>query len=140
MVESYHVNVTQLHTFDEVGVVKKVDNLREKESEAPSTPSLFGLSMAYTVKKNATSFTITDLKPITMYELQVTAINRNGKSLPSSTVRVVTLSKADEQAELSTINPDTHLTPQLPDFKKCCMNVCIIIIAPRQFDIARKAS
>lgn len=117
--------MTQLHTFDEVGVLKKVDNLREKESSAPSEPPLFGLTMAYTVKKNATSFTVGDLKAITMYEIQVTAINKNGRSLPSNPLRVVTLSKADEQEELSTVKPDGHPEAKLPDFKSCCMQVSI---------------
>ncbi|CAG2057021.1 unnamed protein product, partial [Timema podura] len=59
---------------------------------------------------------VSNLKPFTMYEIFVTALNIHGSSLPSYSVRALTLTpgrlKSSQVAE----------APELPDIRSCCVN------------------
>lgn len=104
LIESIQVNVTQLHTFDGVGVRLAPEKAsgdgsgnsgKGSESDGGGSheepPSLYGLQMRYSVAGNESFFLIPDLKPYTMYEIQVKSINRAGSSLSSNPVRTLTL-------------------------------------------------
>lgn len=59
---------------------------------------------------------VNDLKPYTMYELSVTALNIHGSSLPSYSVRTLTLTSGKMKPTA------VAQAPGLPDIKTCCIN------------------
>lgn len=85
-VQSYSINVTTLHTFDQ-------DTLANISSEVQAT-----------VAATADSAVIGGLKPFTMYSVTVTANNANGSSLPSQRIRTLTLdSNAGTQSSVAVV-------------------------------------
>lgn len=72
-VNSYSINVTTLHSFDE-------DILANTTSE-----------ITVTVSGDLSSTVIHNLKPFTMYSVTMTANNNFGSSLPSDRIRAITL-------------------------------------------------
>lgn len=55
-----------------------------------------------------------------MYEITVTSLNTHGSSLPSYSVRSLTLSPGNMKST------KVSQTPQLPDIKSCCANKGIV--------------
>lgn len=94
-IDSYQINITQLHSFDAIGTAKIAPSASgtssSSSSSLPTEPSLYGLQMRYTVSSNDTSFIITDLKPYTMYEVTMRSVNKAGYSLPINSIRTLTL-------------------------------------------------
>ncbi|RWS04782.1 Ig-like and fibronectin type-III domain-containing protein C25G4.10-like protein, partial [Dinothrombium tinctorium] len=111
LIDGFEINVTQLHSFDQSGIV--MSNNAEN-----ATPSMFGLEMRFKVNANATEYRITSLKPYTMYEITMNAFNKMGTSLTTNAIRTLTLSDSDLR-EVTT-EPNGHPEPELPNIKKCC--------------------
>lgn len=76
-VQSYSINVSMLHSFDD-------DSTTNTTSETHAT-----------VNGSADSAVINGLKPFTMYSVTITANNDNGSSLPSNSIRTLTLDSGD---------------------------------------------
>ncbi|KAG5899209.1 hypothetical protein JTB14_034467 [Gonioctena quinquepunctata] len=111
-ITAYDVNVTSLRSFDE----------RIVGSEEDDTPRNSSISKGILVKVPADqNITILqNLIPFTMYEISVTAVNRHGTSLPSYTVRSLTLTTGNMKAT------KIGQAPNLPDIRSCCNNKGIV--------------
>lgn len=116
LIENFQINVTQLHSFDGFGV-RRLDG--SSSISADDDPPLYGLQMRFSLMGNETSHTIKDLKPYTMYEIQMLSTNKIGSSIPISPIRTLTLQPEEKSAE-PTKPPKTKDQPKLPDMKKCC--------------------
>lgn len=117
LIEAIQVNVTQLDSFDGVGIRLSPEKRDKDADESVSTPTvkevsdtsattypppdLYGLQVRYTVAGNESSFIIPDLKPYTMYEIQVRSINRAGSSLPLFPIRTLTLTSGQSDTKKS---------------------------------------
>ncbi|XP_049803084.1 Ig-like and fibronectin type-III domain-containing protein 1 isoform X1 [Schistocerca nitens] len=91
-----------------------------EEMTAPPSPhevSPVQATYSYNVSVPGTynSTIITGLTPFTMYEINVIARNIHGQSLPSYTIRTLTLTSG--KLKQTTVAE----SPQLPDIKSCCI-------------------
>lgn len=113
MVTEYMVNVTSLKTFDD----HLIDPSEGSPTQATPAPSH---TIHVNVPSSQNQTILSDLTPFTMYEVTVSAIGLHGASLPSYSVRSLTLTpgklKPTAVAE----------APQLPDVKACCANKGIV--------------
>lgn len=71
-------------------------------------------------KQNA-EFSIDNLKPYTVYQIQMFAYNSNGRSQLTDPIRALTLAPENELTSASN-EPDAYVEPQLPDTRKCCLD------------------
>ncbi|KDR18237.1 Ig-like and fibronectin type-III domain-containing protein 1 [Zootermopsis nevadensis] len=127
-VSKYVVNVTMLRSFDE-------DTELPDDSYAAATDSYVLAAGLYNATAKPTTSTLSPqedrstlikipgkynttivntLKPYTMYELSVTALNIHGSSLPSYSVRTLTLTPGQTKPN------SVAQVPELPDIKTCC--------------------
>lgn len=123
-ITSYQLNVTQLHTFDGIGMRdKKADNIKLIDSQ--STPSLYGLQMTFNINANMSEFTIKELKPFTMYEIVMKSMNKIGTSIQTNSIRSLTLLSNNQREPSGKVlnEPD----PVLPDIRKCCEDDGVIL-------------
>ncbi|XP_023310369.1 Ig-like and fibronectin type-III domain-containing protein 1 isoform X2 [Anoplophora glabripennis] len=108
-VSMYKVNVTSLRSFD--------DRLLETDEAIPKTNSSSTThTVTVTVPGNQRMTILQDLMPFTMYEITVTAFNNHGSSLPSYSVRSLTLTPGNMKPTI------VGEAPQLPDIRSCCAN------------------
>lgn len=130
-VSEYVVNVTMLRSFDEDTELPDDSYADAADSYAlaaaglsstsmrPPTITLSPLDIRTTqikVPGTYNSTIVNDLKPYTMYELSVTALNIHGSSLPSYSVRTLTLTSGKMKPTA------VAQAPGLPDIKTCCTN------------------
>ncbi|TRY80837.1 hypothetical protein TCAL_04329 [Tigriopus californicus] len=95
-------------TLETLGRMKK-DNLNRKASSFIATET-------FTVSGEVFEYPLTGLKPFTLYNATITAINKFGESLPSYDLLVVTHVKGDPMWTKS----KGQALPALPDFQSCC--------------------
>lgn len=112
-ITEYLINVTSLKTFD--------DHLIDpSEATSNKPPTSFSHTVHVSVPSSQNQTVLNDLTPFTMYEVTVAAKNVHGASLPSYSVRSLTLTpgklKPTAVAE----------APRLPDIKACCTNKGIV--------------
>ncbi|KAI1291848.1 Ig-like and fibronectin type-III domain-containing protein 2 [Halotydeus destructor] len=118
LIDMYQVNVTQLHSFDEAGLSLVA---RLERPDTSQEPSLYGLLLRFNILANRTELSVTDLKPYTMYQIDMIASNRMGASLPSDSIRTLTLEPVNDKAgNAAKKDSDGHPEPNLPDIKQCC--------------------
>jgi hypothetical protein len=72
--------------------------------------------ISYQIPATYNNTIVNDLQPYTMYELSVTALNIHGSSLPSYSVRTLTLTPGKMKPTA------VAQAPGLPDIKTCCIN------------------
>ena len=114
--DSYHINVTELHTFDDLQDNKKINNLSIKDNTR-SAPN--GLQKTFIVNGSLNEYTIGELKQFTMYEIQMTAVNKLGSSLSTNPIRALTLTPEPDVQKMPS-NPKNE--PKLPNIRKCCQD------------------
>ncbi|XP_043647954.1 Ig-like and fibronectin type-III domain-containing protein 2 [Drosophila teissieri] len=110
-VSGYTINVTTLHSFDEDELSGEI--VHRTASDSPESISL------YTVPMNQTQLMLSNLSPLTMYAVVVTATNDFGSSLPTERLRFFTHISASA-AESKAGTTDKQAMPQLPDTRQCC--------------------
>lgn len=115
-IEFYQINVTQLHTFDDLESGIKIDNLSTRDKFA--APSLYGLQLTYLINSTLNEYVVKDLKPLTMYEIRMTAGNKLGSSLATNAMRTLTLYSDSETSTSTDLTPSKEL--KLPNIRKCC--------------------
>ena len=78
----------------------------------------------YKVDGDKRQFFIDQLKPFSLYNVTMESVNKLGKSLPSYTLRILTLSKTEAKRliENPEVLPGPPKVPELPDTKQCCRN------------------
>lgn len=105
-ITKYSVNVTSLKTFD--------DYLAD-----PSDNKSLNQKLSHTIHVNVppsqNETVVNNLTPYTMYEVTVTAVNNHGSSLPSYSVRSLTLNSGNMKPSIS------GEAPKLPDIRSCCV-------------------
>jgi hypothetical protein len=76
----------------------------------------------YKVKGNLREFKIRGLTSFGLYNITMESTNNLGKSLPSYTLRILTLSKTEAKEKLKNPEelPGPPQVPTLPDTKQCC--------------------
>lgn len=110
----YTVNVTMLRNFDPVSLTSDTPE-EVNNSQAIVTPHSVQVNVK--VSDNQSNYVvIKELVPFTMYEVTLVAKNKHGSSLPSNTVRALTLSPGKRRSDTPKKVPD------LPDIKQCCMD------------------
>lgn len=119
--DSYQINVTELHTFDDIQDNKKINNLSIKDNTRLSSN---GLQKSITVNGSLNDYTIKDLKPFTMYEIVMTAVNKLGTSLPTDSMRALTLTPEPDSQKIPT---SSKSEPKLPDIRKCCQTNGVVL-------------
>ncbi|KAB0793035.1 hypothetical protein PPYR_12655 [Photinus pyralis] len=103
-ISHYMVNISSLRSFDE-----SLSDPMEERSTA------LRYSANVSVPNSQLETVINDLSPFTMYEISVLAVNSHGSSLPSYSVRSLTLTPGK-------IKPTAVAeVPELPDIKECCV-------------------
>ncbi|XP_015790397.1 Ig-like and fibronectin type-III domain-containing protein 1 [Tetranychus urticae] len=128
LVDWYQINITQLHSFDELGVTESASNdgsTSDADSTSSPPPPLYGLRITTKINGTLDEFKATNLKPFTMYEITMLAINKFGTSLPSATVRTLTLSPAKSKDKEP--SKPARPAPELPDIKKCCVDNGLVL-------------
>ena len=129
LVEWYQINITQLDSFDDQGVA-----FYDEEDNSNSTFSLHGLHISTKVNASLHNFKVPNLKPFTMYEVQVRSLNKHGSSLSSNLIRVVTLGQPKITNNTELVGSQKQTIPKLPNIKKCCtdngltLGLCVDIL------------
>lgn len=140
-ITQYIVNVTELKAFDELEQVGDEEDLAElstveEEEYFPADGTMPPMEAKverqgrqqspadkfreHKVDSNVTTLTVDNLKPYSMYEVEVIALNIHGTSLPSYRVRTLTLiPTADEEKEKKENGNSTVL--EIPDVRACCI-------------------
>ena len=112
-INSYNINVTLIGELDHPDEKKEYINGSYRDDFE---------TKRFKVDGNLRVFTIDKLLPFSLYNVTMESINTLGKSLPTYTLRVLTLSKTE--AKLKAANPDPlplpPKVPELPDTKACC--------------------
>ncbi|CAH2043160.1 unnamed protein product, partial [Iphiclides podalirius] len=108
-VTEYVVNVTTLRSFD-------AHLIDPSESSIRSNGTKQTQSTTYRVQANKNFLVLNDLLPFTMYEITVTSYNIHGSSLPSYSVRSLTLTPGKMK------NIQVATAPKLPDVRGCCIS------------------
>lgn len=106
-ITKYYVNVTSLKTFDE-HLIDPKEATKEKDQKISHT-----IHIDVPASQNET--TVSNLVPYTMYEVTVTAVNKHGSSLPSYSVRSLTLNPGKMKPSIA------GEAPKLPDIRGCCI-------------------
>ena len=123
LIESYELNVTELHSFD-----PNDWTLKKKSEISKQLNQMEGINpytRTFKIDGNRTEFTINELKESTMYEMAIKSINKYGTSIVTNDIRVVTHSRAIHNIEKDTKKPISSLkfnkTSSLaPNLRKCC--------------------
>ncbi|XP_069682867.1 Ig-like and fibronectin type-III domain-containing protein 1 isoform X2 [Periplaneta americana] len=130
-ISEFVVNVTMLRSFDEDTELPEDSYAEAADSYAlaaaglsstsmrPPTTTALPLDVRSTQSKipgTYNSTIVNDLKPYTMYEISVTALNIHGSSLPSYAVRTLTLTPGKMKPTA------VAQAPGLPDIKSCCIS------------------
>lgn len=148
MVKHYNVTFIALHSFDEDNSGLNDDNgaantkspasakefskdtVKDSTKESKSVSKMNNSKksssakernrvLVHLVSANVTKVTITDLQPLTMYTVVVTACNEYGSSLPTESLRIFTHT-SDLTTELKSGTSDKIKGPNLPDIRNCC--------------------
>ena len=78
--------------------------------------------ISHRVSGDTTAFNVTGLKPFTLYNISMIARNRNGESLPTYSLRVMTHS-LNQGAWRQQDQPGSEVElPLLPDTRGCCLS------------------
>ncbi|XP_050297664.1 Ig-like and fibronectin type-III domain-containing protein 1 [Anthonomus grandis grandis] len=104
-ITEYTVNLTTLRSFSENS---------EEEIKGSSNATVKTILHKVSRDKNSTIFT--DLSPFTWYEITVTSHNIIGSSLPTYSIKTLTLAPGKVK------EPTNGSPPALPDIKSCCSN------------------
>lgn len=115
LIDNFQLNVTQLHSFDGFGVSRVMG-----EERNANEPPMYGLQMRFTVAGNQTEFLVKDLKPYTMYQVDMISTNKLGTSIATDSVRTLTLQPDRDPSEPAMKDTTGEPEPTLPDTKKCC--------------------
>lgn len=107
-VTAYSINITSLKTFDE----HLLDPMEIDKNKQTTTSHIVQIN----VPANQNETTVNNLAPFTMYEVTVSALNAHGSSLPSYSIRSLTLTPG--KMKTTTVGE----APKLPDIKSCCAN------------------
>ncbi|XP_067138192.1 Ig-like and fibronectin type-III domain-containing protein 1 [Centruroides vittatus] len=107
----FKMNVTQLYMLNNEGYFMQDDIFIDNNSTALSTMKQF----TFKIPSRETSYTVNNLLPLTMYEVQMVSVNEHGTSLPTYASRAITFSNNDTNK----IIPQTTV-PHLPDVIGCC--------------------
>ncbi|XP_017019547.1 Ig-like and fibronectin type-III domain-containing protein 2 [Drosophila kikkawai] len=110
-VSGYTINVTKLHSFDE-------DELSGEIIHRTAADTAESVEL-HNVSANQTQLVLSNLTPLAMYAVIVTATNEFGTSLPSERLRFFTHTSASA-AESRAGTTDKQAMPQLPDTRQCC--------------------
>lgn len=74
--------------------------------------------------KTSTEFSIENLKPYTVYQIQMFAYNSLGRSQLTDPIRALTLAPDSESGSIGTDSDEStdsaYVEPSLPDTRKCC--------------------
>ncbi|VVD00454.1 unnamed protein product [Leptidea sinapis] len=108
-VTEYIVNVTTLRSFD-AHLIEPAESSMKNSSGAKMAP------VTYRVPVNKTFLVLNDLLPFTMYEITVTSFNIHGSSLPSYSLRSLTLTPGKMKSTA------VAKAPKLPDVRGCCIS------------------
>lgn len=71
--------------------------------------------------KSSNEYSIDNLKPYTVYQIQMFAYNSMGRSQLTDPIRALTLAPEGEQAA-GQQQTDAYVEPNLPDTRKCCID------------------
>jgi hypothetical protein len=76
------------------------------------------------VDKRANEYSIDNLKPYTVYQIQMFAFNSMGRSQLTDPIRALTLAPESELAPAAgdSSPADSYVEPSLPDTRKCCLD------------------
>ena len=74
------------------------------------------------VDRRANEYSIDNLKPYTVYQIQMFAFNANGRSQLTDPIRALTLAPESELSAASESLADSYVEPSLPDTRKCCLD------------------
>ncbi|XP_045488804.1 Ig-like and fibronectin type-III domain-containing protein 2 isoform X1 [Pieris rapae] len=107
-ITEYVVNVTTLRSFD-------AHLIEPSESSMHNNTMKMGTFTIIKVSKDKNFLALNDLLPFTMYEITVTSYNIHGSSLPSYSVRSLTLTPGKMKPTA------VAAAPKLPDVKSCCL-------------------
>lgn len=108
LVSRYLVNVTTLRSFD--------SSLLESDDVTTKSPVDLPSTIHIEVVAPKTDLILNNLTPFTMYEISVYAANKHGTSLPSYTVRSLTLVPGKIKPTI------VGKEPKLPNVMECCLN------------------
>ena len=114
-VEYFNINMTL------IGDLKHPD---EAEYAIDGQYVTKSVTKRYKVDGDKRQFFIDQLKPFSLYNVTMESVNKLGKSLPSYTLRILTLSKTESKRliENPEVLPGPPKVPELPDTKQCCRN------------------
>lgn len=106
-VDYYQLNITELHSFDDkLGLIKKSsdkiisDFEKLKMNDKVVMKTTKSNEQIIKITSNKSEILIDNLKPFTMYQIDVMSVNEHGTSLKSNPIRIVThstRSKSDKQ-------------------------------------------
>lgn len=85
------------------------------------TGSLVGIRL----DKQSSEFSIDNLKPYTVYQIQMFAYNSLGRSQLTDPIRALTLAPESEPTTSGSASNEpeaAYVEPQLPDTRKCCLD------------------
>ncbi len=121
LIESYQLNITELHSFDPINW-----SIKKSEKMPKEIQSMIGKMNSYKIFSNVTEYIINNLKQSTMYQIEMKSINKFGESIVTNELRVVTLSPEIMKTEKDMKKPISSLALNktdysVPNLRKCCI-------------------
>ena len=115
-IEYFHINLTLISNLKHPDESKDALKLKTEGLNDNIT------TKKYKVKGNLRQFKIRGLTSFGLYNITMESTNNLGKSLPSYTLRILTLSKTEAKEKLKNPEelPGPPKVPTLPDTKQCC--------------------
>ncbi|XP_074604604.1 Ig-like and fibronectin type-III domain-containing protein 2 isoform X2 [Brevipalpus obovatus] len=128
LIKSYVINVTEEHSFDDIPASSgKVAGKSEKKNSNSTFPKF-----SFKAEGSSDSFTITGLKPFTVYEIVMMSVNSVGNSISTNSIRSLTQMSSqhmepDKKSQTASSSKSKSIDSvgakqqmKLPDLRKCC--------------------
>lgn len=144
-IDGWIINLTKLSSFEDTISASRNTSAPARPASSPAaSPSLASLTivdvmnnsslaamtkllaapsatLSLKLDKNINEFSIDNLKPYTVYQIQMFAYNSRGRSQLTDPIRALTLAP-DNELPGGADAADTYAEPNLPDTRKCCLD------------------
>lgn len=122
LIENLVINMTEEHSLDSPIATSVEKNTNVSKSLAPTSTT--EQTKTFKIDGSGESYTVSNLKQFTVYKIVMMSTNKAGTSIPTNTIRVLTLPR---NPHIEPKKPTSKGKPtssgkqsKIPDLRKCC--------------------
>lgn len=125
LIDKFMINITEEHSLDSpVYSEKNISDTRNLTPIQGKTESVEQIR-TFKIESSSNSYTISGLKQFTVYKIVMMSINKAGTSIPTNTIRALTLPEKsqlepEKKASIKAKPTSPGKQSKIPDLRKCC--------------------